>query len=89
MPSSNTRSVRPERIQTLKDEVRDTFPGVTDGTDTPAEWVGLRPATPTGLPIISQTRYKNLWVNVGHGALGFTLAAGAARPDNTHARVLR
>ncbi len=70
--------VRPGRIQTLKNAVHDTFPQAIDNTNTPTEWVGLRPATPTGLPIIGPTRYKNLWLNVGHGALGFTLAAGSA-----------
>ncbi len=41
-------------------------------------WAGLRPATPTGLPIVGATQLHNLLVNVGHGALGFTLAFGAA-----------
>jgi len=39
-----------------------------------SEWIGLRPATPRGRPIVGPTRYRNLWLNVGHGALGFTLA---------------
>jgi len=70
--------VRPERIQTLKDEAREAFPEAVANSDAPEEWVGLRPATPTGLPVVSATRYRNLWLNVGHGALGFTLAAGSA-----------
>lgn len=41
-------------------------------------WAGLRPATPTGRPIIGQMGPENLLVNVGHGALGFTLALGSA-----------
>ncbi|MEP6790775.1 MAG: FAD-dependent oxidoreductase, partial [Ramlibacter sp.] len=39
---------------------------------------GLRPATPTALPIVRQSRVANAFLNVGHGALGFTLAAGCA-----------
>lgn len=41
-------------------------------------WTGLRPATPDGRPIIKRSRYTNLFLNVGHGALGFTLAMGSA-----------
>ncbi len=42
-------------------------------------WAGLRPATPTSCPIISRTKLENLFLNVGHGALGLTLAMGSAR----------
>jgi D-amino-acid dehydrogenase len=42
------------------------------------EWAGLRPATPNSAPIIGATRYANLWLNVGHGPLGFTFACGTA-----------
>jgi len=43
------------------------------------EWAGLRPATPSGMPIVGSTPFNNLWLNVGHGALGFTLATGCAQ----------
>ncbi len=42
-------------------------------------WCGFRPATPSGLPIIGATPVAGLYLNVGHGTLGFTLAAGSAR----------
>jgi D-amino-acid dehydrogenase len=42
-------------------------------------WAGLRPATPSSLPIIGATPFHNVLLNVGHGALGFTLAMGSAR----------
>jgi D-amino-acid dehydrogenase len=42
-------------------------------------WSGLRPMTPDGRPLIGPTRYKNLFVNTGHGPLGWTLACGSAR----------
>jgi D-amino-acid dehydrogenase len=41
-------------------------------------WAGLRPATPTGVPIIGSSPLDNLYLNVGHGALGWTLACGSA-----------
>jgi D-amino-acid dehydrogenase len=44
-----------------------------------APWTGLRPATPSGLPIIGATRVRNLYVNAGHGGFGWTLAMGSAR----------
>lgn len=41
-------------------------------------WAGLRPATPSNAPLIGRTRYPNLWLNTGHGTLGWTLACGSA-----------
>ena len=41
-------------------------------------WAGLRPATPNSAPIVGATKYPNLWLNVGHGPLGFTFACGTA-----------
>ena len=40
-------------------------------------WAGLRPATPSNLPLIGRVRYPNLWLNAGHGTLGWTLACGS------------
>ena len=42
-------------------------------------WAGLRPATPDGTPVIGGTHYKNLWLNTGHGTLGWTMACGSGR----------
>ena len=42
-------------------------------------WTGLRPATPSNLPLIGRSRYSNLYLNTGHGTLGWTLACGSAR----------
>jgi D-amino-acid dehydrogenase len=42
-------------------------------------WCGLRPMTPDGTPVIGPTRYKNLFLNTGHGTLGWTMACGSAR----------
>ena len=42
-------------------------------------WCGLRPMTPSNVPIISHTQYPNLWINTGHGSLGWTLGCGSGR----------
>ena len=42
-------------------------------------WTGLRPATPSNLPCIGRTRYANLYLNTGHGTLGWTMACGAGQ----------
>lgn len=70
-------SPTPSRIQALQRLAEQTLPAIgTYNTATP--WAGMRPATPTGVPIIGRTRWHNLLLNVGHGALGFTLSAGSA-----------
>ena len=52
---------------------------------TPTYWTGLRPATPSNVPLVGATRIPNLWLNTGHGTLGWTMACGsgpgAGRPD--------
>lgn len=71
-------SLEPDRLAALRHEAEALFPNAGD-YDCAAPWAGLRPATPTGLPIIGQTALPNLWINIGHGALGFTLATGCAK----------
>ena len=66
------------RIATLLEQVKDTFPGCSDFSRL-SPWCGLRPATPKGTPVLGATPYRNLLLNTGHGALGFTLAAGCAK----------
>jgi D-amino-acid dehydrogenase len=44
-----------------------------------APWAGLRPMCPDGVPLLGPTPIRNLFLNTGHGHLGWTLAAGAAR----------
>ena len=70
---------RPERLQLIKRQAQATFPDGLD-YDHSLEWVGSRPATPSGLPILGRSPVAdNLFLNVGHGALGFTLALGSGR----------
>ena len=54
------------------------FPGAGDYAQLQSNWCGLRPLTPDGLPCIGKTKIENLYVNAGHGGLGWTLAAGSA-----------
>ncbi|MFC4278360.1 D-amino acid dehydrogenase [Achromobacter aloeverae] len=65
------------RIAGLKVQVRRYLPRLNEAGP-PEEWAGLRPARPDSKPLIGATPYRNLWINAGHGALGFTLAAGSA-----------
>jgi D-amino-acid dehydrogenase len=62
----------------------DTEPGVCDTRTeeeggNPRFWTGLRPATPTNVPYIGRTKVAGLWVNAGHGTLGWTHGAGSGK----------
>jgi D-amino-acid dehydrogenase len=66
------------RLDTLLRQARAAFPAASDWTEL-RPWTGLRPATPTGLPLLGPTaRWRNLHLNLGQGSLGFTLAMGSA-----------
>lgn len=73
----NDRGIDPARLASLHRLARAAMPQAAD-YDQAIAWAGLRPATPGGTPIIGATPYRNLWLNVGHGALGFTFACGSA-----------
>lgn len=68
----------PRRIALLARQAASRFPAAGD-YDGARVWCGLRPATPKGAPVLGTTPYPNLMLNVGHGALGFTLAMGSAQ----------
>lgn len=72
--------IDPARVAHLRRAAGDVFPLAAAAGGMQA-WAGLRPATPTGLPILGLVPRApgNLLFNAGHGALGFTLAAGSAR----------
>lgn len=66
------------RRETLEHSVTDLFPD--SGDVGKAEfWCGLRPMTPDGTPVLGKTRYGNLFMNSGHGTLGWTMACGSGR----------
>jgi len=66
------------RRDTLEHSVTDLFP---DGGDVAKAsfWCGLRPMTPDGTPVVGPTPYRNLFLNTGHGTLGWTMACGSGR----------
>ncbi|MDV0440588.1 D-amino acid dehydrogenase [Xanthomonas sacchari] len=70
---------RPARRRaTLEKVVNDLYP--RGGDLAAAEfWTGLRPATPDGTPVVGATGYRNLFLNTGHGTLGWTMACGSGR----------
>ena len=72
------------RCAMLAQRVEQVLPGVCDTRlasegGTPNFWTGLRPATPTNIPYIGQTKLGKLWVNAGHGTLGWTHGAGSGK----------
>lgn len=72
------------RCALLARRIKEVLPGVCD-TRSEAEggephfWTGLRPATPTNIPYIGQSPVRGLWVNAGHGTLGWTHGAGSGK----------
>ncbi len=66
------------RLATLARQAEAAFPAAADWSRAKS-WAGLRPATPDGKPIIGPSGIPGLWLNVGHGALGFTLAPATAQ----------
>ncbi|WP_229678697.1 D-amino acid dehydrogenase [Silvimonas amylolytica] len=69
-------SLNPVRCAALLKRTREIFPHAGDYANA-SFWAGLRPATPGNLPYIGRTRFPNLFVNTGHGTLGWTEGAGA------------
>lgn len=68
----------PARRETLEMVVRDLFP---EGgfIERATFWSGLRPMTPDGTPVVGRTPFKNLYLNTGHGTLGWTMACGSGQ----------
>ncbi|HAT31029.1 MAG TPA: D-amino acid dehydrogenase [Janthinobacterium sp.] len=70
--------LNPRRRATLEMVVNDLFPGGGD-TARAEFWTGLRPMTPDGTPIVGRTPLRNLYLNTGHGTLGWTMSCGSAQ----------
>ncbi len=66
------------RCEALVKRTFDLFPDAGDRA-TPRFWTGLRPATPSNVPLVGRTRYPNLFLDTGHGTLGWTMACGSGR----------
>ncbi len=70
--------LNPVRCESLVRRTFDLFPDAADRASA-RFWTGLRPATPSNVPLIGRTRYRNLWLDTGHGTLGWTMACGSGR----------
>ncbi|MEZ5733949.1 MAG: D-amino acid dehydrogenase [Paracoccaceae bacterium] len=68
----------PNATATVRHVINDLFPKGGDLAQAEG-WTGLRPMTPDGTPILGPTRYGNLFLNTGHGTLGWTMACGSGR----------
>ncbi len=66
------------RCQAILRRTLELFPGAGDASR-PEFWTGLRPTTPSNVPYIGATRYPNLYLNTGHGTLGWTHSCGSGR----------
>lgn len=75
--SGFNRELNPIRCDALIRRTRELFPDLNE-SGKPEFWCGLRPVTPSSVPFIGRLRYPNLWVNTGHGTLGWTMACGSA-----------
>ena len=71
-------SLNAVRCEAIARRLRQVFPGLA-GCAVVDRWAGLRPATPSNVPLIGRTGLANLYLNTGHGTLGWTLACGSAR----------
>jgi len=76
--SGYTKWLDLRRCNAILDNVRGLFPGAGD-FDAAKFWTGLRPTTPSNIPYVGRSRYRNLWLNTGHGTLGWTMGAGSGR----------
>jgi D-amino-acid dehydrogenase len=73
----NTK-LNPKRRATLEMVVNDLFPGAGN-TAQASFWTGLRPMTPDGTPVVGPTALSNLFINTGHGTLGWTMSCGSGQ----------
>ena len=68
--------LNPVRCEAIVRRAQQVFPGAGDyGRAT--FWTGLRPATPSNVPLVGRTKFPNLYLNTGHGTLGWTMACGS------------
>jgi len=77
-PIKGYRGHKPADFAFMKRVAQTLFPeGLAH--DRAEMWAGLRPMTPDNLPVLGRRRYKNLWLNTGHGHIGWTMSHGSAR----------
>lgn len=73
-----TRELNSIRCDAITRRIREVFPDACD-YDNPVYWAGLRPLTPSNVPYIGKTSFANLFLNTGHGTLGWTMGCGSGR----------
>lgn len=76
--ASYNKDLKEKRKANVEFVVNDLFPGAGD-TSKAEFWTGLRPMTPDGTPILGETKVDNLFLNTGHGTLGWTMSLGSAQ----------
>lgn len=72
------RSHRPRDFEMLFKTAKELFPGAAD-YDRAEYWAGLRPMTPSSVPILGRARFDNLFLDVGHGHVGWSMACGSGK----------
>jgi D-amino-acid dehydrogenase len=73
-----SRDLNMTRCEAITRRTRELFPDACD-YDHPIYWTGLRPLTPSNVPYIGKTKFNNLFLNTGHGTLGWTMGCGSGR----------
>ncbi|EWM50087.1 FAD dependent oxidoreductase family protein [Bordetella holmesii 35009] len=76
--SGYSRELNSNRCVALTNLARELFPDALDFQGV-SYWSGLRPSTPSNVPLIGRTRIANLYLNTGHGTLGWTMGVGSGR----------
>jgi D-amino-acid dehydrogenase len=72
------RDLNRVRCEAIVRRTEQLFPGAGDATEAQF-WTGLRPATPSNVPIIGRSKISNLFMNTGHGTLGWTHSCGSGK----------
>ncbi|MBL4602416.1 MAG: FAD-dependent oxidoreductase [Emcibacteraceae bacterium] len=75
---SSDLSINPDHVSKLEEKAKSLMPDAADYAASPDIWTGLRPQTPSDLPMISKAGAKNLYVNAGRGSSGWILSFGSA-----------
>ena len=73
-----SRELNSVRCEAITRRTRELFPDACD-YDNPVYWTGLRPLTPSNVPYIGRSKISNLYLNTGHGTLGWTMGCGSGR----------
>lgn len=77
--SGYSRALNTVRCETLASIASELFPAGALDLSAPNYWSGLRPTTPSSVPLVGRSRIGNLFLNTGHGTLGWTMGAGSGR----------